>query len=257
VTSEALDQGASNANLSRTWVVVLAAGSGERLGGDEPKAFVQLAGRPLLLWTLATLGSSMGIDGLVVAAPSELLRRATAMVEDAACPFPVRVVPGGSHRQASVRGALDAVDAAAATIICHDAARPFASAELFERVRAALRPLGGGGSGQVHGAIPVIPSADTVKRVRDGTVVETISRAEVRLSQTPQAFTASVLRQVHAGATEATGEATDDASMLEAAGYAVAALDGDPANFKITTPDDLLRAEQFVRAHAGRQAAHG
>ncbi|HCO01975.1 MAG TPA: 2-C-methyl-D-erythritol 4-phosphate cytidylyltransferase [Actinobacteria bacterium] len=240
---------------TKAWAVLLAAGSGGRLGGEVPKAFVELDGRALLVWSLAALASSHAVAGVVVAAPPEHLRQTNALVATAGFPGVLHVVAGGESRQESVRLSLEAVDAATTAVICHDAARPFASPGLFERVLAALRPLSAGGDRPIDGAVPLIRSPDTVKRVGDGLVVETIARAEVGLAQTPQAFTASTLRQVHADATN--DDATDDASMLEAAGYSVAAIDGEPANFKITTPEDLVRAEQLVRTRGAWEDARG
>jgi 2-C-methyl-D-erythritol 4-phosphate cytidylyltransferase len=118
------------------------------------------------------------------------------------------------------------------------------SAELFDRVVATV-------GGRAKGAVPIVPSADTVKRVRAGEVVETVPRGEVGLVQTPQAFVASVLRDAHDRAVRDGLEATDDAMLLEAYGHTVAVVEGLAANFKITGPEDLERAERILSATSG------
>jgi 2-C-methyl-D-erythritol 4-phosphate cytidylyltransferase/2-C-methyl-D-erythritol 2,4-cyclodiphosphate synthase len=144
-------------------------------------------------------------------------------------------VPGGETRALSVAAGLAQVAGDAEAILVHDAARPFASPELVDRLLAAL--------GEHDGAIPALPVTDTVKRVRDGVVAETLDRGELRAVQTPQAFRAAALREAFSGSADAVRGATDCASLVEAAGFAVAAVAGDPGNLKITTPDDLTRAE--------------
>jgi 2-C-methyl-D-erythritol 4-phosphate cytidylyltransferase len=147
------------------------------------------------------------------------------------------VVAGGPTRSASVRAGLAAVPEGAGVIVVHDAARPLATTELFERVVAAVRA-------GADGAVPGVPVADTVKRVdpADGRVVETLDRAALRAIQTPQAFDAAFLRRAHEGG----DDATDDAALVEAAGGRVVVVDGDRANLKITGPDDLVQAEMLL-----------
>ena len=124
----------------------------------------------------------------------------------------------------------------ATTIVCHDAARPFATPALFVRVIEGLR--------DVDGCIPTVPVPDTLKRTRDGRVLHTIPREDVVLAQTPQAFVCASLRAAHDA--EDVEEATDDALLLEARGMPIATVAGEPGNFKITTPEDLRRAEEIV-----------
>jgi 2-C-methyl-D-erythritol 4-phosphate cytidylyltransferase len=152
---------------------------------------------------------------------------------------PVTVVPGGATRQASVRAALAALPADVEIVAVHDAARPFAPPDLFTAVIRAVA------SGAV-GAIPVIPVADTVKRVHDGVVVSTLDREELALAQTPQAFLAEALRRAHDTVGDSDLEATDDAALLELAGGTVLAVAGDAQNFKITTFLDLAHAESRI-----------
>lgn len=220
--------------------IVLAAGSGERLGGPTPKAFVELGGRPMLVHSaLAALGCP-GIAWIVVAAPAGLEDLAHAMLESVGSHA---VVTGGDTRQASIHAALAAIPDDVPFIVVHDAARPFASTGMFDAVLDALDAA--------DGAVPVLPVVDTVKRVREGTVVSTEDRSELWLAQTPQAFRGNVLREAHARATAEGLEFTDDAAVLEWAGYAVKAVDGDPRNFKITTAEDLARARALARETVG------
>jgi 2-C-methyl-D-erythritol 4-phosphate cytidylyltransferase len=154
-------------------------------------------------------------------------------------------VTGGDSRQASVRAALGAIPDDVGLIVSHDAARPLASVELFSAVLGALE-----GSPEADGVVPVIPLPDTVKRVRAGFVVATEGRHELVLAQTPQAFRAPALREAHARAVEAGLEFTDDAGVLEWAGYRVKAVAGESDNFKITTAEDLARAEALAKEMA-------
>ena len=149
------------------------------------------------------------------------------------------VVTGGSTRQRSVAAGMDAVDAGADVVAVHDAARPFASAALFEAVVEAVRA-------GADAAVPVLPLVDTVKRVRDGSIVGTEPRDELALAQTPQACRAQLLRDGLAKADEAGLDFTDDAGLLEWAGASIRTVAGEPGNFKITTPEDLARADRIL-----------
>jgi 2-C-methyl-D-erythritol 4-phosphate cytidylyltransferase len=149
------------------------------------------------------------------------------------------VVAGGESRRESTRRGLSAVLADASVVVCHDAARPFASPALYDRVVAAV-------AGDVRGAVPGIRSPDTVKDVRDGAVTHTFPRDRVVLSQTPQAFDAGALRSAQERAFDTGPDVTDDAMLLEMAGLAVAVVEGEEMNFKITTEADMRRAEWLV-----------
>jgi 2-C-methyl-D-erythritol 4-phosphate cytidylyltransferase len=220
----------------RTAAIVLAAGAGHRMGSDRPKALVRIGGRPIVVVATGSAASA-GIGIVVVAAPVGF----EGAIRDAVGPAAL-VVQGGASRQQSVRAALAAVPADVEVIAVHDAARPFAAPALFDDVIACVRD-------GASGAVPGIPIADTVKRVEDGIVVATEARERLVLAQTPQAFRIGDLREAHARALEAGVEFTDDAALLEWAGFEVRVVAGDPDNFKITTLLDLARAEERMSGH--------
>ena len=216
--------------------MLAAAGRGERLGFDRPKAFAPLRGRPLLAESLERLDGSEWVDSIVVAAPEGWEEPAILLAEELGCGKVNACVTGGSTRAESVRLALAEVPEDAAVVLVHDAARPLLSDEVVERV---LGPLGEGWDG----AVPALPLADTVKRVRRDEVVETLDRSELRAVQTPQAFVASVLRDAYAGGV---GDASDCASLVEARGGRVKVVAGDPRLLKVTDAADLDRVASLL-----------
>jgi 2-C-methyl-D-erythritol 4-phosphate cytidylyltransferase len=202
--------------------IVPAAGRGERLGGEVPKAFAVCAGRPLIEWSLGVLESVC--DRVVVAVPPG----------HETGPDRVR---GGASRSESVRLALAAAPEATVAVV-HDAARPLVTPELVEACVAAV------GDGW-DGAVAAAPVSDTIKEVReDGRVVRTLDRSRLWTIQTPQAFVASVLRRALDDGDLAA--ATDDASLVEAAGGAVRVVEAPPENFKVTSRVDLALAEALL-----------
>lgn len=209
------------ANQPSVWTVIVAAGSGTRFGGA--KQYLELGGARVVDHSVAV--AAQVSDGVVVVVPSSDVSAESPRLAATA------VVAGGSSRAASVRNGLAAVPDDAAIICVHDAARPLAGTDIYERV------IGEVGSGAA-GAVPVVPVTDTIRRV-DGGVVD---RSTLQAVQTPQAFRAELLRAAHADA----ANATDDASLVEAAGYAIAAVEGHPRNIKITNPDDLAAAEAWL-----------
>jgi 2-C-methyl-D-erythritol 4-phosphate cytidylyltransferase len=219
-----------------TWALIAAAGSGERLGIDRPKAFAVLGGRPLLAESLDRLDRCPLVDAIVVAAPPEWEEPSILLAEELAASKVVSCVTGGATRAESVAAALAEVPEEALVVLVHDAARPLVGDGVVERL---MGPLGDG----FDGAVPVLPVADTLKRVRDGIVVETVDRAGLVAAQTPQAFLASTLTR--AFSRDFAG-ATDCASLVERAGGRVATVEGDPRLLKITTPDDLALVESWL-----------
>ena len=219
-----------------TWALIAAAGSGERLGIDRPKAFAVLGGRPLLAESLDRLDRCPLVDAIVVAAPPEWEEPSILLAEELAASKVVACVTGGATRAESVAAALAEVPEEALVVLVHDAARPLVGDGVVERLMA---PLGEG----FDGAVPVLPVADTLKRVRDGVVEETVDRAGLVSAQTPQAFLAPTLRR--AFSRDLAG-VTDCASLVERAGGRVATVEGDPRLLKVTTPDDLALVESWL-----------
>jgi len=221
-----------------TWALLVAAGTGERLGLDRPKAFAELRGRPLLAESLERLDVCPWIDAIVVAAPVGWEEPVILLSEELAASKVVSCVTGGSSRAESVRAALGEVDEQALVVLVHDAARPLVDNGVVERV---LRPLAEG----FDGAVPALPVPDTVKRVERGVVAETVARDDLVGAQTPQAFLAPALRRAFEG--ELAG-ATDCASLVERSGGRVAVVEGDPALLKVTTTRDLALVEALLRS---------
>jgi 2-C-methyl-D-erythritol 4-phosphate cytidylyltransferase len=218
------------------WVVLAAAGSGERLAADRPKAFVRLGDRPLLAESLERLDRSEWIDEIVVAAPPGWEEPAILLAEELGCSKVSACVTGGDTRGESVRLALAEVPQQAAVVVVHDAARPLVDDAVLERVLAALNE-------GWDGAVPALPVSDTVKRVDGDRVVETLDRSRLRVVQTPQAFVDSILREAYAGDVAA---ASDCASLVEARGGRVKVVPGDPRLLKITDDADLGRVEALL-----------
>jgi 2-C-methyl-D-erythritol 4-phosphate cytidylyltransferase len=215
------------------WAVLAAAGRGERFGGERPKAFERLGAYPLLAEPLRRLDDSDWIDWIVVAAPPGWEEPCIVLAEEFAVGKVAAVVTGGDTRAASVRAALAEIPEDAAVVLVHDAARPLVSDELIGRL---LTPLSEG----YEGAVPALPVCDTIKRVRGGEVVETIERDGLVAAQTPQAFLADALRRA------ADGEGTDCASLVEARGGRIKAVEGDPKLLKVTAPEDLELVSRWL-----------
>ena len=219
-------------------VVLVAAGKGERLGQNIPKAFVELAGRTLLSHALNAVSGVENLLQVVIAAPEshlEQARQIAAGLDSAG--FHIDVVQGGESRQGSIANALAAVDFGAEVVLVHDAARCFAPSELFERVAQAVRESIAGSGGA--GVVPVLPVADTIKVAAAEVILETVDRDHLRIAQTPQGFPSQTLKAAYAAAT---GEFTDDASLFQAYGQPVISVIGDAQAHKITVPSDLERA---------------
>jgi 2-C-methyl-D-erythritol 4-phosphate cytidylyltransferase len=218
------------------WAVLVAAGQGERLGEDRPKAFVRLGELPLLAEPLRRLEEDDLVDGIVVVAPREWEEPSILLAEQIGASKVSACVPGGKTRAESVRAGLAEVPGDAAVVLVHDAARPVLPAGVVARLLAALAE-------GYDGAVPGLPVSDTVKRAVDGVVVETLARDELVAVQTPQAFVASVLRAAFAGDVSS---ATDCASLVEAAGGRVKVVPGDERLQKVTTAADLDRVSGWL-----------
>jgi 2-C-methyl-D-erythritol 4-phosphate cytidylyltransferase len=224
-----------------TAALVLAAGRGDRLRSETPKAFVRLAGRALLAHALEAVARSPEIDLVVpVVSARELERFAAEAAEWRGIPKLAPPVAGGLERQDSVRAGLASLGPETTLVAVHDAARPLVSGEDVSRVVVAAR---------LHGAaLLAVPATDTLKRVRAGVVVETPPRAECWVAQTPQVFRVEILREALAKAEQDGVLGTDDTQLVERLGVSVHVVEGDPANFKVTRPEDLILAEALLRA---------
>jgi len=205
--------------------LLVAAGRGERLGAEGPKAFVMVAGRPMLEWSLDALRAAPSVERVVVAVPPGVR-------------FP-GAVAGGESRSQSVRNALAAAGEADVVVV-HDAARPLVDAGLVERCVCAL-------DGGVDAVIAAAPVTDTVKEAADGIVVRTLDRSRLWAVQTPQVFRRATLEAALDQPDDILAAATDDAGLVEARGGVVRIVESSPRNLKVTTPTDLALAELLLR----------
>lgn len=215
--------------------MLVAAGRGERLGGDRPKAFARLGGQPLLAEPLARLDRCDEIDAIVLVAPLGWEQPSILLAEELGVSKLTACVPGGETRSASVRIGLAEVADDAEIVLVHDAARPLLPEGIVGRLLDAI------GRGY-DGAVPALAVTDTIKRAQGGVVAETLPRSELVAVQTPQAFTAVSLRAA------AEGEGSDCASLVEARGGRVAVVPGDERLLKVTSPEDLARVERWLES---------
>jgi 2-C-methyl-D-erythritol 4-phosphate cytidylyltransferase/2-C-methyl-D-erythritol 2,4-cyclodiphosphate synthase len=244
-----------------TAVIIVAAGSGTRLGNAEPKAFVLLQMRPLLSHALDTVFGMRELVQIIVVAPGDRVTDARSIAAQAArrhdvlaaavfstsTAVPSRtvtIVAGGRTRQDSVDRGMSALLPSVDIVLVHDAARALTPAALCDDVVDAVRSTG-------HGIIPGLPVVDTIKRVADsGAILGTVDRSELSAGQTPQGFPRAMLADARAWAVQnGRFEAlTDDAAFVADAGLPVNVIPGHPLAFKITTPEDLERAEVILQA---------
>jgi 2-C-methyl-D-erythritol 4-phosphate cytidylyltransferase len=218
----------------RSLAILVAAGRGERMGPGRPKAFLELAGQALVLRSALVFDAAPSVGQIVAVVPAGEVEAARALL------LPVRklvaVVPGGERRQDSVLlGMKQAPEGFEGVVLVHDAARPLVEVALVEAVAREAAASGA--------ALPVLPVVDTVKRVRDGLVVETLDREELGGAQTPQGFRFPLLALAYEAALRDRATVTDEAMAVERLGAPVRAVPGSPRNRKITTPEDLAWAE--------------
>ena len=247
-THSALPPLASAPDQTQPWAILLAAGSGTRLAeatGSTPKQFLVYQGAPLYWHSAQTMSRCARVGGLIFVFPEHCLAEETARLKvlDAGhrLGLPWRAVAGGALRQDSVRMGLAALPAHCASVLVHDTARPFASALLMARLCDALAE-------GALGVIPAIAVSDTIKVVEGGQVRHTPERDTLRAVQTPQAFALPVLRAAHARAQAEGWTVTDDAALLERCGHPVRVIEGEAANRKLTTPEDLRMLDAPAQA---------
>ena len=219
-------------------LIIPAAGLGRRLGADTAKAFVDLGGMPILCRTMERFDGIELIAQRIVAAGPGDVDTARRHLEK----WDVTVVEGGALRQNSVAAALSAAQCTHVAI--HDGARPFVSRSLIQRVLEAALKTGA--------AIAALPVTDTVKRVENGLIAETIPRDCLWAAQTPQAFHTDLLREAFGRIHGKGMEVTDDARLVEMAGHPVRVVEGECENIKITTPEDLEEARWILRKYPAK-----
>ncbi len=208
--------------------LIVAAGRGERLGSNGPKALVVVGGRPMVQWSVDVLAAVVGPSSVVVAMPAGV-----------AAPAGTVGAVGGAHRSLSVRAALAAAPVDGDPVIVHDAARPLVTAELVQACVAAV-------DGGADAAIAAAPVTDTIKEADGARVVRTLDRSRLWAVQTPQVFRRAVLERALAQGDDVLAAATDDASLVEALGGTVHVVAAPPENLKVTTPLDLALAEALL-----------
>jgi len=260
--------------MSKTCAVVPAAGQGVRMGQDRPKQFLELAGQPILLYTLSTLVRTRVISEILVVAPKDFLVETEALVKNhfstdgheelihrPADPEPVasmisgpaivehgqaptiKVIVGGAERQDSVFNALEHLSSECEWVVVHDGVRPFVSHQLLKDTWDAACKTGA--------SIAALPATDTVKRVGSKLVLETLERNQIWLAQTPQVFRKDIILKAYREARLHGWQCTDDASLVERIGVPVTVVQGERTNIKVTTPEDLVWASWFLSNRAG------
>ncbi len=221
--------------------LILAAGSGERLGAEEPKALVELAGRPLLQWSVDVLREVVGIERIVIALPPGTPAPSGVIELDGR----TIAVEGGAVRSESVRLALTAAGSGSDQdlVLIHDAARPLLTAALAQATIRALEE-----DETIDGAIAAVPMTDTVKRVANGVVSDTLDRSQLWAVQTPQVFRRAALERALDVPDEVLAQATDDAWLVQRAGGRVGVVRSSSENLKVTAPLDFRMAEMLLLA---------
>ncbi|HEY0427961.1 MAG TPA: 2-C-methyl-D-erythritol 4-phosphate cytidylyltransferase [Pyrinomonadaceae bacterium] len=215
--------------------IIVAGGSGTRFGGEIPKQFVEICGKPLVAHTLDAFENCSSIDEIVLVLPAvelENFRKKNNSIKLKT------IVAGGKTRAESVFNGLQAVSGKAEIVAVHDGARPLVSAEEISRTIEMAKETGA--------ACLVAPVSDTIKKVSGGKIIETVDRENLRRALTPQAFRLEILQKAF-DAADLSEAATDECFLVEKAGFEIATVEGSAKNIKITTREDLIWAEVFLR----------
>jgi len=219
--------------------LIVAGGSGERFGGDIPKQYRLVAGRPLLSWTLSRFERAASIDRVVIVAAEDfLLHVHKSIVEAYGFEKVFKIVPGGVTRTESVWRGLQALPLSTSYVAVHDGVRPLVKPGDIDRVMEEAQ--------KQRAAILARPAADTVKRARENMVISTLDRANLFLAETPQAFQFDLLKEAYNTAVQTGQEFTDDAAVVEAIGFMVRLVISSAANPKLTTAEDLDYMEMIL-----------
>ncbi len=229
--------------MGRTYAIILAGGRGARLDARTPKQFLPLGGKPVIAWSLELCDALSEIDRILAVLPEEYIPEARNITAARGIQKPVQFVPGGATRQESAGNALAARSFTDDDILVfHDAARPFISPELVRHCAAEAAR---------HGAAAIyVPATDTIAEVRDGFVISVPPRDAMFCAQTPQAFRYSIIKSAHTAPRDRA--ATDDVSLVLAAGFRVRMVQGDYSNFKITTGLDYETACRMAESMSSR-----
>jgi 2-C-methyl-D-erythritol 4-phosphate cytidylyltransferase len=222
------------------YAVIVAGGSGQRMGADRPKQFLLLHGRPLLWYTLTAFLSAFDDLQIILVLPSDHIEEGKAVAELTGASRRIQLVTGGSTRYHSVKNGLDAVPGDA-VIFVHDGVRCLVTPNLIHRCYAAALEKGN--------AVPAVAATDTI-RLADASGNKQVHRDTVRLIQTPQTFLSSTLRSAFEGAYN--DSFTDEANVVEQLGIAIHLVEGEATNIKITSPMDLLLAEKILEKREAR-----
>jgi len=221
--------------------IIAAAGRGTRMAGKRPKQFLELAGKPIIFHTLKAFEQCDAIQEIIVVAAAEEIAGLLSLAGKYDLRKIRAVVLGGATRAESVLNGLQALDEATAEVVAvHDGVRPFVTPDEIARTVEAARLAGA--------AILVSAPVDTMKEVRDGTVLQTLKRAELRNALTPQCFDYKLLRRAYDEADVSDPELTDESSLVERLGVKIVTVEGSSRNIKITRPEDILIAEAILKA---------
>lgn len=224
----------------KTSAVIVAAGSSIRFGGPMPKQFVAVAGRPMLAWTVDRFERARSIDEIVlVVAEDQILFTGEKVINRYGFTKVTRVVPGGTRRQESVLKGLESLPISTKLVAIHDGARPLVSPDDIDAAVAS--------AGREKAVILAARVSDTVKRVTDGYVMSTQERNDLWLAQTPQVFEYNLILECHRRAARENTEVTDDASLIESAGFKVCVVEARSPNLKVTDRADLKVVEALLK----------
>jgi len=224
--------------MTKVSAIIPAAGSGKRMGGKASKQYLQIGARPIIVETLSVFQKAGSITDIILVVPAAEVTASKDMVESAGITKVVAVTGGGAERQDSIQNGLDLLRDDSEIVIIHDGVRPFVTEQMIEKVVAAARDAGA--------AIVAVPVKDTVKRAEGLHIIKTVSRDDLWLAQTPQAFRCDIIKKAYFEAGENSFIGTDDASLVEAIGGRVKIVPGSYENIKITTPEDLIFAEAIL-----------
>jgi 2-C-methyl-D-erythritol 4-phosphate cytidylyltransferase len=221
------------------YVIVPAAGQGKRMQAGMNKQFLLLNGKPVLIHTLEIFQNDNQCKGIVVVANISEINEMKELFTSYNISKVINIIEGGSERQHSVYNGLQALPNDDSIVFVHDGARPFVSKKCFSELVLKANEVGA--------AVLAVKVKDTIKKVSDNKVVETVDRSSLWAIQTPQAFRYSILKQAHETAIKESFIGTDDASLIEKIGEDVAVVEGEYTNIKLTTPDDLLYAKMIMQ----------